>query len=156
VLIPQLPAPDSGKRGLGGAAAAAPRPARCCPPTPPAAGCRSRGRPDLGPSQVGPLFCVLALLLLLANRNSLQISEFRQWTLLLLLSETKKKNTADMVDFSDPKRRPRYLSKVVMVALLTAMCVVMLTQPPCHRRTPSVVSSTPTLLCLGSTSNCLN
>jgi UDP-arabinose 4-epimerase len=61
-----------------------------------------------------------------------------------------------MVDFSDPKRRPRYLSKVVMVALLTAMCVVMLTQPPCHRRTPSVVSSTPTLLCLGSTSNCLN
>lgn len=94
MLIPQLPAPDSGKRGLGGAAAAAPRPARCCPPTPPAAGCRSRGRPDLGPSQVGPLFCVLALLLLLlllANRNSLQISEFRQWTLLLLLSETKKK-----------------------------------------------------------------
>lgn len=47
---------------------------------------------------------------------------------------------SEMVDFSDPKRRPRYLSKVIMVALLTAMCVVMLTQPPCHRRTPSVVS----------------
>ncbi|KAG8081449.1 hypothetical protein GUJ93_ZPchr0007g5836 [Zizania palustris] len=44
------------------------------------------------------------------------------------------------MDFSDPKRKPRYLSKIVMVALLTAMCVVMLTQPPCHRRTPSVFS----------------
>jgi hypothetical protein len=48
--------------------------------------------------------------------------------------------TAEMVDFSDPKRRPRYLSKLVMAALLTAMCVLMLTQPPCHRRAaPSVV-----------------
>uniref|UniRef100_A0A0D9WVC0 NAD-dependent epimerase/dehydratase domain-containing protein n=2 Tax=Leersia perrieri TaxID=77586 RepID=A0A0D9WVC0_9ORYZ len=44
------------------------------------------------------------------------------------------------MDFSDPKRKPRYLSKILMVALLTAMCVVMLTQPPCHRRTPSVLT----------------
>jgi UDP-arabinose 4-epimerase len=43
---------------------------------------------------------------------------------------------------SDPKRKPRCLSKVVMLALLAAMCVVMLTQPPCHRRTPP----TPTLV----------
>lgn len=43
------------------------------------------------------------------------------------------------MDFSDPKRKPRYLSKIIMAVLLTAMCVVMLTQPPCHRRPPSVV-----------------
>ncbi|EMS63751.1 putative UDP-arabinose 4-epimerase 1 [Triticum urartu] len=42
------------------------------------------------------------------------------------------------MDFSDPKRNSRYLSKIIMVALLTAMCVVMLTQPPCHRKAPSV------------------
>ncbi|KAG2631573.1 probable UDP-arabinose 4-epimerase 1 [Panicum virgatum] len=48
---------------------------------------------------------------------------------------------SEMVDFSDPKRRPRHLSKLVMAALLTAMCVLMLTQPPCHRRpAPSVFS----------------
>ncbi|KAG2639826.1 hypothetical protein PVAP13_2KG051700 [Panicum virgatum] len=49
---------------------------------------------------------------------------------------------SEMVDFSDPKRRPRYLTKLVMAALLTAMCVLMLTQPPCHRRaSPSVFST---------------
>lgn len=47
------------------------------------------------------------------------------------------------MDFSDPKRNSRYLSKIIMVALLTAMCVVMLTQPPCHRKAPSVVSGNP-------------
>ncbi|CAO2042963.1 unnamed protein product, partial [Urochloa humidicola] len=41
-----------------------------------------------------------------------------------------------MMDFSDPKRKPRYLSKLVMLVLLAAMCVLMLAQPPCHRRTP--------------------
>jgi hypothetical protein len=44
------------------------------------------------------------------------------------------------MDFSDPKRRSRYLSKIIMLVLLMAMCVVMLTQPPCHRRAPSVVN----------------
>jgi UDP-arabinose 4-epimerase len=48
--------------------------------------------------------------------------------------------TLTEMDFSDPKRKSRYLSKIIMLALLTAMCVVMLTQPPCHRRMPSVVS----------------
>ncbi|XP_044973857.1 uncharacterized protein LOC123441523 [Hordeum vulgare subsp. vulgare] len=47
-------------------------------------------------------------------------------------------NFHDM-DFSDPKRKSRYLSKIIMVALLTAMCVVMLTQPPCHKKAPSVI-----------------
>ncbi|CAM0905286.1 unnamed protein product [Alopecurus aequalis] len=44
------------------------------------------------------------------------------------------------MDFSDPKRKSRCLGKIIMAALLTAMCVVMLTQPPCHRRIPSVFS----------------
>ncbi|GJN10313.1 hypothetical protein PR202_ga28397 [Eleusine coracana subsp. coracana] len=48
---------------------------------------------------------------------------------------------SEIMDFSDPKRKPRYLSKIIMAALLTAMCVVMLTQPPCHRRPPSVFST---------------
>ncbi|XP_044970520.1 uncharacterized protein LOC123430740 [Hordeum vulgare subsp. vulgare] len=43
------------------------------------------------------------------------------------------------MDFLDPKCKSRYLSKIIMVALLTAMCVVMLTQPPCHRKAPSVI-----------------
>ncbi|CAN6196829.1 unnamed protein product [Urochloa humidicola] len=46
-----------------------------------------------------------------------------------------------MMDFSDPKRKPRYLSKLVMLVLLAAMCVIMLAQPPCHRRTPPPTSS---------------
>uniref|UniRef100_A0A0E0C123 NAD-dependent epimerase/dehydratase domain-containing protein n=1 Tax=Oryza meridionalis TaxID=40149 RepID=A0A0E0C123_9ORYZ len=72
-------------------------------------------------------FGVLLLLQMLpTNRNRPQQRPARSWYFI-----------SDM-DFSDPKRKPRYLSKILMVALLTAMCVVMLTQPPCHRRTPSV------------------
>ena len=61
-----------------------------------------------------------------------------------------------MVDFSDPKRRPRYLTKLVMAALLTAMCVLMLTQPPCHRRaSPSVVHTHLLLFCCYSSTTLL-
>ncbi|XP_072958348.1 probable UDP-arabinose 4-epimerase 1 [Typha angustifolia] len=44
------------------------------------------------------------------------------------------------IDFSDPKRKPRFLNKVLVAALLTAMCIVILTQNPCHRSAPSVFS----------------
>uniref|UniRef100_A0A0E0LGZ9 NAD-dependent epimerase/dehydratase domain-containing protein n=1 Tax=Oryza punctata TaxID=4537 RepID=A0A0E0LGZ9_ORYPU len=70
----------------------------------------------------------LLLQMLPTNRNRPQQRPARSWSFI-----------SDM-DFSDPKRKPRYLSKILMVALLTAMCVVMLTQPPCHRRSPSVFS----------------
>nr|CAD1819598.1 unnamed protein product [Ananas comosus var. bracteatus] len=43
------------------------------------------------------------------------------------------------MDFSDPKRKPRLLSKILMGTFLTAMCIVMLIQSPCHS-SPSVFS----------------
>ncbi|XP_020096003.1 probable UDP-arabinose 4-epimerase 1 [Ananas comosus] len=60
------------------------------------------------------------------NRNRPQPRASRSWS----FSE---------MDFSDPKRKPRLLSKILMGTFLTAMCIVMLIQSPCHS-SPSVFS----------------
>jgi UDP-arabinose 4-epimerase len=62
-----------------------------------------------------------------SNRNRQQPRAGRSWS----FSE---------MDILDPKRKPRFLSKIVILAFLTAMCILMLTQPPCHRSPPSVFS----------------
>ncbi|KAJ4746302.1 NAD(P)-binding Rossmann-fold superfamily protein [Rhynchospora pubera] len=60
-----------------------------------------------------------------SNRNRQQPRAGRSWS----FSE---------MDFSDPKRKPRFLSKLVMLAFLTAMCILMLTHPQYHSSCPSV------------------
>ncbi|XP_072987054.1 probable UDP-arabinose 4-epimerase 1 isoform X1 [Typha latifolia] len=62
-----------------------------------------------------------------SNRNRPQPRAGRSWSF-------------PEIDLSDPKRKPRFLNKVLVAALLTAMCIVILTQNPCYSSAPSVFS----------------
>lgn len=55
-----------------------------------------------------------------ANRNRPQTRSVRPWS----FSE---------MDYSDPKRKPHFLNKVLVAAVLTVMCILVLKQTPCHK-----------------------
>jgi UDP-arabinose 4-epimerase len=69
--------------------------------------------------------------------DSFRRSTLRLWGISLELVDL---GPFSEMDFSDPKRKLQFLNKLVMVAFLIAMCILMLTQPPCHHSPPSVFS----------------